>query len=98
MNEPQLKRFFWDVDFKALDSAMDQKFIIERLLEMGDEEATKWLFSTYSKEGVIEVLRNSTKISPKSANYWGLILNVSRDEIRCLSKPYQKQPNAIWKY
>lgn len=93
-----LKRFFWDVDFEALDSGKDQRFIVERLLELGDEEATRWLFSVYDKGDVAEILKSSIKISPKSGNYWGLVLGVPRDEIKCLKKPYQEQPKAIWKY
>ena len=98
MVESKLKRFFWDVDFEKLDTTKDRKFVIERLLEMGDEDATKWLFSVYSKDGIAEVLKSSTKISSKSANYWGLILDVSGNEIKCLKKPYQEQPGVVWKY
>ena len=61
MEETKLKRIFWDVDFAQLDQNKDADFIIARLLEMGDEEATQWLFSVYNRDNIAEVLKNSTK-------------------------------------
>lgn len=93
-----IKRFFWDVDFSKLDFVKNQDFIIERILELGDHESTDWLFSFYSRKIIDDVLKKSTKISPKSANYWALILEVPREEILCLKKQSPSKPNAIWKY
>jgi hypothetical protein len=46
----------------------------ERMLELGDDKAVKWLFSTYSRAEIKEVLATSRRISRKSANYWSLVL------------------------
>lgn len=94
----KLKKFFWDVDFNRLDPNRDQEFIIERLLEGGDEVATRWLFESYYKKAISRVLKKSARISPMSANYWAIILNIPRQEISCLSKQFQNKPTAIWKY
>ena len=38
-----LKKYFWDVDFSKLDKEMYASFIIERILEEGDEKAAEWM-------------------------------------------------------
>jgi len=36
-----LKKYFWDVDFSKLDKEAYSQFIIERILEYGDQKAIK---------------------------------------------------------
>ena len=44
-----LKKYFWDVDFLKLNRNSHSQFIIERVLEYGDERAVKWLFKYFKK-------------------------------------------------
>jgi len=37
------KKYFWDVDFSKLDKETHASFIIERILEEGDEKAARWM-------------------------------------------------------
>jgi hypothetical protein len=67
-------RFFWDVDPASLDIRRHKTFIIERLLEFGDERSVRWLFSTYSKDEILLVLRASRSLSAKSRYFWRLRL------------------------
>ena len=66
--------FFWDTDSSRLDLRKNKDYIIERILELGDEKAVKWLFSNYSRNEIRRVLAASRRISRKSANYWSLVL------------------------
>jgi len=75
----ELERFFWDVDPAALDLGRHKTYIVERLLEFGDEPAIRWLFQTYSQEEIFSVLRASRSLSPKSRNFWNLRMNGSVD-------------------
>jgi hypothetical protein len=69
-----LRSLFWDADWSKVDPEKHKKFIIERVLELGDQNAVDWLFSTYSKAEIGRVLKTSRNISVKSANYWSIIL------------------------
>ncbi|MDP2914490.1 MAG: hypothetical protein Q8O91_03450 [Candidatus Aminicenantes bacterium] len=71
----ELGRFFWDVDPGSLDPSRHKTYIIERLLELGDETAVRWLFGTYHKKDIIAVLRASRSLSPKSRNFWRIRLD-----------------------
>jgi hypothetical protein len=68
-------RFFWDVDPGFLDLDRHKTFIIERLLELGDETAIRWLFATYHKKDIVAVFRASRSLSPKSRNFWRIRLD-----------------------
>lgn len=70
-----VRRYFWDADFNKLDLKRHKKYIIERILELGDDAAAKWLFKQFSKDDILDALGRSRKISKKSSNYWRLILN-----------------------
>jgi len=93
-----LKKYFWDVDFSKLDKETYASFIIERILEEGDEKATRWMRDNFDLDQIKNVLYNSKNLTPRSANYWQLIFNLKRDKILCLRKSFQKKQRLIWKY
>ena len=74
MLQAELKKYFWDVDFDLLDLKKHKKFILERILELGNEKATRWMKDNFTKEDILNVLKNSRRISKKSAAFWNLIL------------------------
>ena len=93
-----LKRYFWDVDFPKLQKNFHAQFIIERILEYGNEKAAKWLFQHFTRSEIRRTLTKRRNISPLSANYWSLILKVSKNQISCLQKQSQKKLQETWPY
>ncbi len=71
-----LSQYFWDVEVKVLDSERQSVFIIERILEKGDDRAVKWLKTSYTSEEIKSVAMKSRRLSPKSQNYWGIIYKI----------------------
>jgi hypothetical protein len=74
MFSKDMGRFFWDVDPNLLDVERHKAYIIERILELGDEAAVRWLFATYSRPDIVSVLRGSRGLSAKSRGFWTLVL------------------------
>ena len=68
----ELGRFFWDVDPAGLDPLRHKSFIIERILEFGDEKAVRWLFDAFSRDDIAAILESSRSLSMKSRNFWQL--------------------------
>ncbi len=64
----------WDIDPDHIDLQQNKEYIIERVLELGDDAAGKWLFAKYPRSEIKKVLSRSRRISRKSAHYWSLIL------------------------
>ncbi len=75
MNTLQKQSLFWDVDLKSLDFKEHASYIIERVLDFGDDEDVRWLFSTYPKTVIRETLDNSrSAVHAKSKALWNLVL------------------------
>ncbi len=91
-----LRPYLWDVDSNAVDPSVHSVFLIERILEAGDEDAIRWLFATYSRKQVAEVLQVTRRISRRSAGFWANVLGVPTQDVSCLSKSFQQTYRAIW--
>ena len=91
-----LRPIFWDTDFDRLRVPGHERYIIERVLEYGDVPEVRWMMRRFSCEQIAQVLRQSRRLSPKSAHFWSFILNVPTEEVRCLSASFRQQPETIW--
>jgi len=91
-----LKKYFWNVDFAKLDLEKNSFFVITRLLEYGDIKSLCWLFKHTGRRQIEEVIMKSRELSPKTANFWSLFLNLDKNKILCLKKSYQKIQRTHW--
>lgn len=99
MNKPKfLKKYFWDIDFAKLDMKTHSQYVLERILEYGDEKAVRWMEKNFTKDEVADILFHFRGLSPKSANYWAVILGIDRREVLCLQKPYLERRRMHWPY
>ena len=67
-----LKRIFWDTDLANIDREANKSYVLSRILELGDEAAVKWLEHSYSLSDIINSVKTSRSLSPKSRQYWKL--------------------------
>ncbi len=93
---PLNRTYFQDVDPAGIDVQQHATFIIERLLEFGDDAAIVWLEHTYPKHQLATVVRTSRRISPKSANYFALKYEIPASEVPCLSQSYRRAHALRW--
>lgn len=91
-------RYFWEIDATRLDTKKRAYYIIERILEYGDTDAVKWMFQTYQKNIIVDVLKTSRALSLKSANYWTIIFNTPKSHVLCFSKQFRETSRVIWNY
>lgn len=69
-----LKPFFWDTALAQINPIKNKRYIIERILDFGDEHAVRWLFSCFSAAEIKKVLDSSPRISAKSKDFWCIVL------------------------
>ncbi len=75
MNTLQKQSLFWDIDVETLNADEHVSYIIERVLDFGNDEDIRWLFSYYPKETIKAVLMNSrSELHAKSKALWTLVL------------------------
>lgn len=96
MLPPAVKRYLWDVDSDAVDPSTHAIFLIERTLESGDEDAIRWLFATYPRDRVVEVIRSTRRLSRRSAGFWANVLAIPPQDVSCLSTSFRQTYRAIW--
>jgi hypothetical protein len=98
MNMKTLKKkhLFWDVE--DVDPKKYPKFVIERILEYGDEQDVRWMLKNFNRSQIKRVLSGRRGLSSRSANYWSLVFNVPKNKILCLNRSYQKMRKSHWPY
>jgi hypothetical protein len=74
-NTQDVRPFFWDTEIEKIDIQKNRDYVIERILEVGDGAAVRWLFAMYPLEDIKRTLASSRTLSRKSRNYWELVLN-----------------------
>jgi len=70
----KLKRYFWDVDLKELSFEENSRFIAERILNLGNPEDVKWLFSRIDIQYIRTLIKNSRNLNNKTRNFWQTML------------------------
>jgi len=93
-----LKQYFWDVEFRKIDTKAYSSDVLARLLEYGDERAMSWIKTNFTKREIEDVLFHYRGVSPISANFWALIFNIDRSKVLCLQKHYLEIRKRHWPY
>ena len=70
----EFTKYFWEYDINKINPSKNCDLIIERILNYGNIDSIKWLFSIYEVEVIKKTLRTSRRLLPKTQNYWKLIL------------------------
>ena len=83
-----IKMVLWDVDTEELDLKKHWFFVIERIMDYGNENDVQWMLGTFSKEQLIEVVKKSRNLNRKTANFWALWFGIDREEIRCFKNTF----------
>ena len=66
---------FWDTDPRRIDPRKHARYIIERVLELGEPGEVAWVLGRYSKREIRKVMAlPRAQISPRSKALWSLLL------------------------
>jgi len=89
------KNLFWDVDFKKLDCGKNARFIIERVLLLGDKSDYNVLKNYYSRARIKKAAAEINYPDRKSANFWSFIFNLSNNK-KCTKKLSTQKRSIFW--
>lgn len=65
---------FWDVNPKNIDTKKNAQYIIERILDFGNDKEVKWLWNFYDKSLLKKVVEKSRCLMPRTKALWTLML------------------------
>ena len=65
---------FWDTNPKNIDVKKNAQYIIERVLDFGNDGEVRWLYNFYDKLLLKKVVAKSRSLRPKTKKLWTLLL------------------------
>ena len=65
---------FWDTNPDKIDLKKNAQYIIERILDFGNDNEVKWLYNYYDKSLLKSVVVKSRSLMPETKNLWTLLL------------------------
>jgi hypothetical protein len=75
---------FWDVNLDNFNPTAYPEYAIARVLELGDENAIKWMKETFSEADIRRVIATERRLSRKSANFWALVYGIAPNDVAAL--------------
>ncbi|MBM3209633.1 hypothetical protein FJZ40_05110 [Candidatus Shapirobacteria bacterium] len=90
--------FFWDINAKKLNPREKPYFVIQRLLDKGDQEAVRWVRRNFSSELIKETFQTMRDFSPQKGRFWSIFLNLPKKKVLCLQPHYLKMRRMLWPY
>lgn len=91
-------KYFWDINPQKLDVAKTARYTAERLLEFGDTQALAWLKKAYGLKNLKTIIKQSRRLTPKSANFYRLLFSIPKKEIKCLQQGFLNKHKTIWPF
>ena len=76
------RSLFWDTE--KIDPQKNEQFIIERILNFGDENDFHWAINFYGEENIKKAILKNRSINRKSLFFWCQFFNLDKE--KCLSK------------
>jgi hypothetical protein len=87
-----LRPCLWGAMIESIDIREDSFLVIERLLEHGGDQQVEFVLDTYDKGAIIDVIKHSSYLSPKTVNYWCLYFTIKKEDTRC----FTRQSQSMW--
>ncbi len=68
------QELFWDVDPQTIDPDKNASYVIERILDFGNDKEVGWMWQHYDHALIKQVLEKSRVVFPRTRAFWSLLL------------------------
>lgn len=65
---------FWDVEPKSIDPEKHKRYIIERILDFGNDQEVHWMWHYYGKKLIADVVKKSRVLHGPTRSLWTLLV------------------------
>ena len=65
---------FWDTDPDKIDLQKNARYVIERVMDFGNDEEARWIWNYYDKSLLRDVAEKSRDLRPRTKSLWTLLL------------------------
>lgn len=87
------KSLFWDV--QEVDPQKNERFVIERILQFGNEDDFFWAKKFYGLEKIKENFTKSKALDNKSSSFWRQYFNINKE--KCAPNQLTKKQARFWR-
>lgn len=92
----ELRRYFWDVNAEKLNPAKHSTYVINRLMNIGNVPAIRWMRRTFPEDLIKETVKSSRDFNSMTALFWARYYNIPRKEVKCMQEPYLSMRRKFW--
>lgn len=64
---------FWDVDVTTIDPQQHAKYIIRRMMSLGNDAEVQWMWRTYPRNLLRDVALHSRGVDARARTLWTLL-------------------------
>lgn len=64
---------FWDIDVSKLDPDKNPEYVIERILDHGDDVEVRWMWHYYDHALIKNIAHTSRVLQPNTRSLWTLL-------------------------
>ena len=65
---------FWDTNPDKIDPEKNALYVIERILDLGNDEEVRWVKKFYNVSEIKKVVENPRRLMARTKNLWTLLL------------------------
>lgn len=66
---------FWDTNPANIDPQKNAQYIIERVLDYGNDDEVRWVWNYYDKAFIKKVVEKSRCLRPETKKFWLLMVD-----------------------
>lgn len=74
------RNLFWDTEVDKIDIQKHARFVIERVLQYGDEEDFRWALDMYGRDALGDAVRTSKVLDRKSRSFWCMYFIINPEQ------------------
>gem|GEM_PF-710735 len=87
---------FWDVDRNKISWNIDAPYIINGIVEYGVFSDFKIMLKIYSRELIVEIIKQLRYLTPKTHQFLSLFFNQDEMEFRCYEQRFLNRKHWIY--
>ena len=65
---------FWDTNPEKIDPQKNAQYVIERILDFGNDKEVKWVWDYYDKALIKKIVDKSRSLRSRTKNAWTLLM------------------------
>lgn len=71
------QELFWDVNPKNIDPQRHARYIIERILDFGNDKEVRWMVRYYERKLIKDVVERSRVLHTQTRSLWQLLMRTN---------------------